>query len=230
MYNKIRTYMQLQGCDILVVMEMQWVGSNEWSAVVEGFRLFKDNMLRRWGGWVVVSLRQQLVCMEPCPESDEDQAEHSRARVKEVASKADNTLDVCYKLPQQEEQVNEAFDRQIEATQHLQTQVLMGNFKHPSICWRSNTAGHKQSRKFLECIEDIFSAVTVRWWFRILRAGSRLKSKITTLDFRRADFGQGSSLKKPMGYNPAKKGTRVSSWGSPPSSSRSSCAYILLHV
>lgn len=155
MYNKIRTYMQLQGCDILVVMEMQCVGSYEWSAVVEGFRLFKDNMLRRWRGWVVVSLRQQLVCMEPCPESDEDQAEHSRARVKEVASKADNTLDVCYKLPQQEEQVNEALDRQIEATQHLQTQVLMGNFKHPSICWRSNTAGHKQSRKFLECIEDI---------------------------------------------------------------------------
>jgi len=39
----------------------------------------------------------------------------------------------------------------------------------------------------------------------------KAKSSISTLDFRRADFGQGSSLKKPMGYNPAKKGTRVSS-------------------
>ncbi|GAB0179564.1 hypothetical protein GRJ2_000421700 [Grus japonensis] len=27
---------------------------------------------------------------------------------------------------------------------------------HPDICWRDNAAGHKQSRKFLECIDDNF--------------------------------------------------------------------------
>ena len=32
----------------------------------------------------------------------------------------------------------------------------MGDFNHPNICWRDNTAGHKQSRRFLECIDDNF--------------------------------------------------------------------------
>ncbi|GAB0208941.1 hypothetical protein GRJ2_003359800 [Grus japonensis] len=32
----------------------------------------------------------------------------------------------------------------------------MGDFNHSDICWRGNTAGHKQSRKFLECIDDNF--------------------------------------------------------------------------
>ncbi|GAB0189075.1 hypothetical protein GRJ2_001372800 [Grus japonensis] len=34
--------------------------------------------------------------------------------------------------------------------------VLMGDFNNPDICWRDNTAGHKQSRRFLECIDDNF--------------------------------------------------------------------------
>ncbi|GAB0204405.1 mitochondrial enolase superfamily member 1 [Grus japonensis] len=32
----------------------------------------------------------------------------------------------------------------------------MGDFNHPDICWRDNTAEHKQSRKFLECVDDNF--------------------------------------------------------------------------
>ena len=27
---------------------------------------------------------------------------------------------------------------------------------HPDICWRDNTAGHRQARRFLECIDDSF--------------------------------------------------------------------------
>ena len=32
----------------------------------------------------------------------------------------------------------------------------MGDFNHPHICWRDNTAGHKQSWRFLDCIDDNF--------------------------------------------------------------------------
>lgn len=31
-----------------------------------------------------------------------------------------------------------------------------GNFYHPDICWRDNTGGHKQSSRFLKCINDNF--------------------------------------------------------------------------
>lgn len=33
---------------------------------------------------------------------------------------------------------------------------LHGNFNQPDICWKFNTEGHKQSRRFLECIDDNF--------------------------------------------------------------------------
>lgn len=32
----------------------------------------------------------------------------------------------------------------------------MGDVNNPSICWSDNTAGHKQSRRFLECSVDNF--------------------------------------------------------------------------
>ncbi|GAB0195045.1 hypothetical protein GRJ2_001969800 [Grus japonensis] len=101
----------------------------------------------------------------------------------------------------------------------------MGDFNHPDICWRDNTAGHKQSRRFLECVDDNFLLQVIEEptrrgamldlvftnkeglvWnvkltgslgcsdhemveFKILRAARRAHSKLTTLDFRRADFG-----------------------------------------
>ncbi|GAB0199701.1 hypothetical protein GRJ2_002435500 [Grus japonensis] len=101
----------------------------------------------------------------------------------------------------------------------------MGDFSQPNICWRDETAGHNQSGRFLECVDDNFllqvkedskrkgamldlvltnkerlvgnvklkgsfgcsDHETVE--FKILRAVRRAHSKLTTLDFRRADFG-----------------------------------------
>ncbi|GAB0203576.1 mitochondrial enolase superfamily member 1 [Grus japonensis] len=37
-----------------------------------------------------------------------------------------------------------------------QALVLIGDFNHPDICWKSSTANCKQSRKLLECIKDNF--------------------------------------------------------------------------
>ncbi|GAB0203984.1 mitochondrial enolase superfamily member 1 [Grus japonensis] len=101
----------------------------------------------------------------------------------------------------------------------------MGDFNHPDICWRDNAAERKQSRKFLECVDDNFLLQVIEEptrrgamldlvltnkeglvgdiklkgslgcrdhemvEFRILRAARRVRSKLSTLDFRRADFG-----------------------------------------
>ncbi|GAB0187546.1 hypothetical protein GRJ2_001219900 [Grus japonensis] len=101
----------------------------------------------------------------------------------------------------------------------------MGDFSHPNICWRDNTAEHKQSRRFLECADDNFLLQVTEepmrrgamldlvltnkeglmgnvklkgsvgcsdhetMEFKILRAARRAHSKLTALDFRRADFG-----------------------------------------
>jgi len=69
--------------------------------------------------------------------------------------------------------VDKAFCEHIGAASDSQNIVLMGNFNYPSICWKDNTAGHQQSRKFLECTDDIFL-------FQVVQESRR---KDATLDF-----------------------------------------------
>ncbi|GAB0206983.1 hypothetical protein GRJ2_003163900 [Grus japonensis] len=87
---------------------------------------------------------------------DEEPTESLWVRIKEKTTMSDISVDVCYRPPDQEEHMDEALYRQIGVVAHSQALVLMGDFNHPNICWRDNTVGHKQSRKFLECIDDNF--------------------------------------------------------------------------
>jgi len=100
----------------------------------------------------------------------------------------------------------------------------MGDFNHPDTCWQDNTAGHKQSMRFLDCVDDNFLLQVIEDCLRrgamldlvltnkeglvgnvklkgslgsnhhkmvefdMVRAARRVHSKLTTLDFRRADF------------------------------------------
>lgn len=66
----------------------------------------------------------------------------------------DTVVGVCYRMPDQEEAA-EAFFRQLEETSCSQALALMGILNYPDICWMDNTAEHKQSRRFLECIDTL---------------------------------------------------------------------------
>ena len=57
---------------------------------------------------------------------------------------------VYYKLPDQGEPIDEAFLLQLQEASRSQALVLLGDFKHPNICWKNSTAGCKQSRRLLE--------------------------------------------------------------------------------
>ncbi|PKU28257.1 dtw domain-containing protein 2 [Limosa lapponica baueri] len=87
---------------------------------------------------------------------DEELTESLWVKIKGRAGTGNVTVGVCYRPPDQDNGVDETLYRQIGAASHSQTLVLMGDFNHPDICWRDNTAGHKKSRKFLECIDDNF--------------------------------------------------------------------------
>jgi len=60
----------------------------------------------------------------------------------------DIIVGLCCRSLNQEDRAGEALYRQT-GTQAL---ILMGDFNCPDTCWRDNTAGHKQSMGFLECI------------------------------------------------------------------------------
>lgn len=56
---------------------------------------------------------------------------------------------VCYRTPDQEEQVGETY-RQLEVPLCLWDLVLVQGLNCPSMCWRDKTAGRKQCGGFLE--------------------------------------------------------------------------------
>ncbi|GAB0176939.1 mitochondrial enolase superfamily member 1 [Grus japonensis] len=156
---------------------------------------------------------------------DEELTKSLWVRIKGSIGAGDIIAGVCYRPPDQGDQADEALYRQIGAASCSQALVLMGDFNHPDICWRDNAAEHKQSRKFLECVDDNFLLQVTEEptrrgamldliltnkeglvgdvklkgslgcsdhemvEFKILRAVRRAHSKLTTLAFRRADFG-----------------------------------------
>jgi len=65
-------------------------------------------------------------------------------------------MGVYYRPPNQGEPTDEAFFLQLQEASHSQSVVLLGDFNHPNICWKSSIASCRQSRRFLECVEDIF--------------------------------------------------------------------------
>ncbi|GAB0208094.1 hypothetical protein GRJ2_003275100 [Grus japonensis] len=85
----------------------------------------------------------------------------------------------CYGPPDQEDLTDEALYRQVGAASCSQALVLMGDFNHPNICWKGNTAGHKQSRRFLECIDDNFLLQVTE---ESMRRGAMLDLVLTNKD------------------------------------------------
>ncbi|GAB0186117.1 hypothetical protein GRJ2_001077000 [Grus japonensis] len=222
--EELETCAHLQGYDFNGIMEMWWDGSYDWSVGMEGYRLFRKDRQGRQGGDVALYVNDQLECMELHLEMDEEPTESLWIRIQGRAGAGDTVMGVCYRPLDQEDQVDEALYRQTGAASCSQVLVLMGDFNHPDVSWRDNTAGHKQSRRFLECIDDNFFLQVIeeptrrgamldlvltnkeelvgnvklkgslgcsdheRVEFKILRTARRVHSKLTTLDFRRADF------------------------------------------
>ncbi|GAB0209103.1 mitochondrial enolase superfamily member 1 [Grus japonensis] len=109
--------------------------------------------------------------MEFCLGMDDEPTESLWIRIKERTVKDDIVVGVCYRPPDQKEQADELLYRQIGTASSLQALILVGDLNQPNICWRDNTAGHKQSRRFLECIDDSFLTQVIE---ELVRGGALL--------------------------------------------------------
>ena len=72
------------------------------------------------------------------------------------ANKGDSAVGVHYRRPDEEEEVNEAFYRQLEAASRSQALALMEDFSLPGICWKGSTAGLTPARRFLQSTDENF--------------------------------------------------------------------------
>ena len=110
----------------------------------------------RRGCYLLLYVNDELECTELCLGMDEEPTEAMWVRIKGRAGTEDIIVEVYYRLPDQEDGAVQALYRQIGAASCSQNLLLMGDINHPDLCWGDNTAGHKQSRRFLECIDDNF--------------------------------------------------------------------------
>ncbi|KAM9600796.1 uncharacterized protein ACIBXB_004039 [Morphnus guianensis] len=121
---------------------------------MDGYKLFRRDRRGRSGGGVALYVREGLDCTElhDC----DDKVECLWVRMRGKADKADIVLGVCYRPPDQVEEMDEVFYKRLAGVLELCALVLVGDFNFPDVCWKYATAESKQSRRFLECVEDNF--------------------------------------------------------------------------
>ncbi|KAM7160392.1 uncharacterized protein RBU57_010555 [Macrochelys suwanniensis] len=122
---------------------------------MDGYKLFRKDGQGKKGGGVALYVREQYDCSELQYENTE-KPESLWIKFRSVSNKGDVMVEVCYRPPDQRDEVNEAFFQQLTEVTRSQALVLMGDFNHPDICWESNTAVHRQSRKILASVGDNF--------------------------------------------------------------------------
>ena len=154
--EELETVVQLGKYDLIAIMETGWDESHDWNTLIEDYRLFRrDRQVRR-----VVELpsyvRKWTDCEELRLRNSHDQVESLWVKTADQSSKGHLAAAVCYRPPDQEEAVDEAFLLQRQEVSCLRALLLMEDFNHPDICWDSATVGGRQSKRFLESVEDNF--------------------------------------------------------------------------
>ncbi|GAB0209576.1 hypothetical protein GRJ2_003423300 [Grus japonensis] len=136
---------------------------------------------------------------------DEELTESLWVRIKGSTGAGDIIVGVCYRPPDQGDQADEALYRQMEAASRSQALVLMGDFNHPDICWRDNAAERKQSRKFLECVDDNFLLQVIE---EPMRRGAMLDLVLTNKEGLVGDVKLKGSLSCSDHWNSGSSGQR----------------------
>ncbi|RMC13342.1 hypothetical protein DUI87_10877 [Hirundo rustica rustica] len=103
---------QQQSCDVAAIMETWWDDSHGWSTALNGYKIFRRDRQGRRGGGVALYIKQTFDTVGI--ETKEDGVECLWVRIKGKANKADILLGVCYSPPNQEEEVDNLFYKQLD--------------------------------------------------------------------------------------------------------------------
>ncbi|KAK4822567.1 LOW QUALITY PROTEIN: hypothetical protein QYF61_016136 [Mycteria americana] len=152
--EELEAIVHQENYDMVTITETWWDDSHSWSAAMDGYKLFGRDRRSRRGGGVALYVRE---CLDSLELNDgDDRVECLWVRIRGKANKADIVVGVCYRPPNQDEETDELFYKQLgEASQSLAL-FLVGDFNLPDVCWKYNTAERKQSRRFLERVADNF--------------------------------------------------------------------------
>ncbi|KAK4832451.1 hypothetical protein QYF61_023175 [Mycteria americana] len=152
--EELEAIVHQENYDMVAIRETWWDDLHNWSAAMDGYKLFRRDRRGRRGGGVALYVRESLDSLEL--DDGDDRVECLWVRIRGKANKADIVVGVCYRPPNQDEETDELFYKQLGEASRSLALVLVGDFNLPDVCWKYNTAEKKQSRRFLECVADSF--------------------------------------------------------------------------
>jgi len=152
--EELEAIVQQDSYDLVTIAETWWDDCHDWSVVMDGYKLFRGDRRGRRDGDMALYVRDCFNCTElnVC----DDQIECLWVKIRGKANKADILLWICYRPPNQDEEVDEVFYKRLAEVSLSLALLLVGDFNLPDICWKYNTAERILSRRFLEHVEDNF--------------------------------------------------------------------------
>ena len=79
-------------------------------------------------------VKESFDCLEL--NDGDGRAECLQVRIRGKTDKADIMLGVCYRAPNQDEEADKVFCKQLGEVSRSLALVLMGNFNLPDVCWK----------------------------------------------------------------------------------------------
>jgi len=123
---------------------------------IDGYRLFRRDRQGKRGGGLALYIKKSIQCEELFMKNSHMQVESLWVRIRDRGNKGNTVAGVYCRLLDQGEPTDETFFLQLQKASCSQSLILLGDFNHPDNCWRNNMVSCRQSRRFLECIEDNF--------------------------------------------------------------------------
>ena len=109
--EELEAIVQSESYDRVIITETWWNDLHSWSAEMDGYQLFKRDRHGRKGSGVSLYVKIECECME-FNDSD-DRVESLWVRTKVKGNKTDIIVGVCYRLPNQDEEVDKTLYRQL---------------------------------------------------------------------------------------------------------------------
>ncbi|RMC22179.1 hypothetical protein DUI87_03052 [Hirundo rustica rustica] len=110
--EELEAMVQQQSYDVVAITETWWDESHGWSTALNGYKLFRRDRQGRRGGGMALYIKQTFDTVGI--ETKEDGVECLWVKIKGKANKADILLGVCYRPPNQEEDVDNLFYKQLD--------------------------------------------------------------------------------------------------------------------
>ena len=110
--------------DLVAITETWWEHSHDWSAAMDGYKLFRKDSKGRRGGGVALYVKECFEVIELM--TGDNKVESLWVKIRGRADKADILVGICYRPPNQGEETDEEIARPCPHGGHQLPRHMLG--------------------------------------------------------------------------------------------------------